>query len=465
MSDHVGGRAVVLGGSMAGMLAARVLADAYADVIVVDRDQLAGVSGPRRGVPQGHHVHGLLGRGQQVLEELLPGFTADVNEAGVRSGDLGNQLRWYFNGRRLRPVHTGLLVLGGDRPTIEYHVRRRVGALANVAFIEETDIVALVTTPDQRRVRGVRIHRRAEGSSEETLDADLIVDATGRGSRTPTWLEIFGYPRVREDTVKIELAYTTRRYRLSPDHFGKDISLNPVATPEHPRGAFLTTVGADRWALSLTGVLGDHPPTNPDDFLAYARSLPVPDVYEAIRDAEPLDDPVSFRFPASRRRRYERLSRLPEGLLVIGDAMCSFNPVYGQGMTVAGLQALILRRHLQDGIEPRPRRFFRDTSRAIDAPWEVAVGGDLAYPDVVGRRTLKARVGNAYLVRLQAAAAHDADVAEAFLRVAGLADPPQALLRPGIARRVLRGGRGTSAVPGRDATATEPTRPDRSGTP
>jgi hypothetical protein len=191
--------------------------------------------------------------------------------------------------------------------------------------------------------------------------------------------------------------------------------------------------------VTLAGILGDHPPTDPDGFLAFARSLRFPDIYEAIEDAEPLDDPVPFRFPASVRHRYERLHRFPDGLLVMGDAVASFNPIYGQGISVAALEALTLRRHLERGAEPRPRRWFRDLARVVDVPWDMAAGGDLVFPGVQGRRTRKLRLVSAYLARLHAAAAHDADLASAFVRVVGLVAPPQSLLRPSIAVRVLRG--------------------------
>ena len=176
--------------------------------------------------------------------------------------------------------------------------------------------------------------------------------------------------------------------------------------------------------VTLGGRLGDHPPTDPDGFLAFARSLRLPDIYETIRDAEPLDDPVAFRFPVSVRYRYEHLDRFPDGSLAVGDAVCSFNPVHGQGMSVAALEALTLRRHLQQGAEPQPRRFFRDLAGVVDVPWDVAVVGDLAFPGVQGSRTLKVRLVNAYLARLHAAAADDASLASAFLRVAGLVAPP-----------------------------------------
>lgn len=436
MSVHAGDRAVVLGGSIAGLLTAHVLAEAYDHVVIVDRDSTDGVRDVRRGVPQGRHAHGLLARGQQVLDELFPGFAAELMGAGIPAVDVG-RMRWYFNGRMMRQAETGTLIFGVARPVLEHHVRMRVRALPNVEFVEGADILAPTATADGKRVTGVRIHRRAAETMEETLQAGLVVDATGRGSRTPAWLRSVGYPTVEEEQVKIDLSYASRRYRLFTDPFDGDQSINPVATPAHPRGAFFHTLGGDQALLSLTGLLGDRPPTDPDGFLAYARSLPVPEIYEAIRTAEPLDEPSGFRFPASVRRRYERLASFPDGLLVVGDAVCSFNPVYGQGMTVASMEALALRRHLRMGRVPGPRAFFSEIARIVDVPWDIAAGGDLAFPGVEGDRTAKVRMGNAYLARLYAAASQDADITRTFLRVAGLVDPPQAMMRPAFMARVL----------------------------
>jgi hypothetical protein len=240
--------------------------------------------------------------------------------------------------------------------------------------------------------------------------------------------------------VRIGLGYATRTFRRPSDRLDGDLAIIAAATPQHPRTGALVTLEGDRWMVTLAGILGDHPPTDPDGFSAFARSLRFPDIYEAIRDAEPLDDPVGFRFPASVRHRYEDLDRSPAGLLVMGDAVCSFNPIYGQGMSVAAVEALLLRRHLERGIEPDPRRWHRDLGRAVDVPWDMAAGGDLVFPGVPGRRTPKLRLVSAYLVRLHAAAADDARLAAAFVSVAGLVAPPQSLLRPAIALRVLWSG-------------------------
>lgn len=449
MPNNVGDRAVVLGGSMAGLLAARVLADSYAEVLIVDRDELTGVTTPRRGVPQGRHVHGLLARGQQILEELFPGFTTGATDAGIPTGDLG-ELRWFFNGVRLQPASTGLICVSAARPVLESHVRARVAAIPNIRFLERYNILGYASTLDHSRVTGAVVEPQSRSGAAETLRADLVVDATGRGSRTPAILEELGYQRPPEEKVRIDLTYTTRHYRLrSEERLNGDLSINPVSTPSHPRGAFFSRIEGGRCVVSLTGVLGDAAPTDPDGFLDFVKSLPVPDVFDVIHDAEPLDDPVSFKYPASVRRRYEQLQDFPEGLLVVGDAACSFNPVYGQGMTVAAQEALTLREHLSRGATPQPTAFLKDISAVIDIPWTISAGGDLAFPQVEGPRPPDVLMGNAFMRRLQTAATRDGTVTREFMRVAGLVDPLESLMRPSMIYRVVRG---SSPLPPSDRT-------------
>ena len=432
----MGGRAVVLGGSIAGTLAARVLSERYREVIVVERDRVLGVDGPRRGAPHTGHAHGLHARGYLILSQLFPNILRDMRSAGVPVGDLG-EMRWYFNAKLIKPARTGLLSITAPRPVLENYLRSQVAALPNVTYRERTELLGLVSTSDNRRVTGVRVRDRDGAAGEYQLEADLVIDTTGRGSRTPVWLDEMGYERPGEDRMRIGLAYVTRLYRKRPEMFDGVQSINPVASPDHPRGAFFGQVGTDACILSLTGILGDQPPTDNEGFLEYARTLPVPDVYNAVRDAEPLTDPIFFQFPASVRRRYEQLTRLPERLLVMGDAVCSFNPVYGQGMTVAAMESMVLADHLRDTPTPDPRAFLRDIGKVIDTPWEISTSGDLDFSGVEGERPMKVRMGNAFMARLQYAATKDPAITNAFMRVAGLIDPPTALMRPAMLAKVL----------------------------
>jgi 2-polyprenyl-6-methoxyphenol hydroxylase-like FAD-dependent oxidoreductase len=447
MRDRQQDHAVVLGGSIAGLLAARVLAGAYDQITVVDRDELAPGSKPRRGVPQARHIHGLLPRGQQVLEQLFPGLTAELVAHGAPTGDLLADARLLFGGHRLARTESGLVLLSVSRPLLEDRIRARVRALPQVRFTPPSDAVGLRCTHEGRRITGVRLLRRADASAEEVIEADLVVDATGRGSRAPAWLQGLGFGQPDVDRVRVDVGYVTRLYRLPPDCLDGDLGCVHGHAPDWPRGGALARLEGDIWMLTLFGLLGDHPPKDPDGFDAFARSLPFPDINKAVGAAEPLEGPAGYRFPANVRRRYERMRRFPEGFLVIGDALCSFNPIYGQGMTVAALQALALRDHLRPGMTPASRPVLRALARVIDAPWELTIGADLTVPGVDGRRTPKLRVANAYVTRLQAAAAHDPALARAFIRVTALVDPPTALLRPRIVSQVL----GARARPDRPA--------------
>jgi 2-polyprenyl-6-methoxyphenol hydroxylase-like FAD-dependent oxidoreductase len=463
MSNCVGDRAVVLGAGMAGLLAARVLSEAYGEVIIVDRDELTEVGTTRRGVPQGFHAHALLARGQQVLDELFPGMTGEFAASGMPMFDMG-EMRWSVGGVPFAPAKTGMIAVSVTRPALERLVRRRVAALPNVTFYERTVITGLEADPGHRRVTGARVGRLPRGADtnltqvpdgsqpqpvlpdgaqlDELLVADLVVDATGRGSRAPVWLEEFGYQRPAEERVKIGLAYTTCEFLLPARPLGvNDWSIVPLATPFSPHGAFFGRVNGDRHMLSLTSMVGDPPPATFEDVLATAKSLPIPDIYEAIRDSVAVAGPEVIKFPASVRRHYERLTRFPAGFLVMGDGVCSFNPVYGQGMTVASLEAMVLRQQLRAGAPPDAVRFFGDISKVIDAPWGIAVGGDLAWPGVEGERTRAIKRSNAYMGKLMFAMTRDSAVTNAFMRVAGLIDPPQALMKPRIFIRVMRQSR------------------------
>jgi 2-polyprenyl-6-methoxyphenol hydroxylase-like FAD-dependent oxidoreductase len=432
MRPELGGHAVVLGASMAGLLAARVLTDAYRKVTVIDRDAMPELGAHRRSVPQGRHHHFLHLRGCAVLEELFPGFAAHAVQAGASSGDVLGRCRWLLSGHRLRQADIGLPSLIVSRPFLEGQLRARMQALPGVTVLERADVVGLITKAG-RRVTGVQVRDR-EGEVRQ-VPADLVVDATGRGSRTPVWLAELGYQPPTEDRFDIGLGCVTRTYRLRPGALGPDLLIHTSATPENPRTGVLSTVEGGRHLVTLGGILGDHPPTDPAGFEAFAASLPFADISEAIVGAQALDHPVAFRFPASVRRHYEHLGQFPDGLLVIGDAVCSFNPLYGQGMTVAADQALVLRRFLAHSVNPAPGEYFQAIARAINPPWEFAVSADLAFPGVSGPRTGKDRMVNTYLSALLAAASSDVALGAAFIRVMGLLDRAEGLLRPD---RVLR---------------------------
>jgi flavin-dependent dehydrogenase len=282
--------------------------------------------------------------------------------------------------------------------------------------------------------------RRDTGGTEQCLAADLVIDATGRTGRTPAWLTTLGYDRPQEERLAIDVMYASQLLRLHPGALGAARFVAVGAEPGRPTGFVLLAQEEDRWILTLIGYDTQHPPIDPDGFVAFVETVAAPDVCAAIRNAEPLGGGiVGHRFPTNLRRRYERLRRFPAGLLVVGDALCSTNPSYALGMSTAALQAAVLRHSLTRGDHDLARRFFRAASKPIDRAWRLTIGSDLNLPTVRSTRPLSVRVINAYVDRVLTTAEHDPTVAEQFRRVAALQHPPTRLLRPSIARRVLFG--------------------------
>ena len=432
----LGKRAVVIGGSVGGLLAARVLADHFEEVALFDRDRFpAGVS-DRKGVPQGRHAHALLCAGRRALEALFPGFADELAAQGALQVDI-DRLRWFDNGG-YHARCSGIEALLASRALLETHVRQRVAALPNVRIADGCDVDSLLMSSDRRRVAGARTKAMAGGHGND-VEAQLVVDASGRGSQTPAWLESAGFEKPVEETIRVALGYSTRLFRRDPRHLDGDIAMVTPSAPPGRRGAAMLAIEGGRWMVTVFGVLGDHPPTDAAGYLEFARSLPAPDIYNVIKDAEPLSDPLPFKYPASSRRRYETLERFPEGYLVFGDAICSFNPIYGQGMSVAALQARALASSLSAGNAGLAKRFFTAAARVVDNPWVMAVGGDLRYPDVEGPRTAMGNFINWYLGKLHIAARNDAKLTLAFHSVANLLADPPTLLKPDIAFRVARG--------------------------
>ena len=439
MSQKSGREAIVVGASMGGLLAARVLADHYERVTLLERDIFPPPGENRKGVPQGKHAHALLVRGLDIIEGYFPGLTAKLAAQGASCGDVSQNVRWFNHGGYHLPCVSGFNGLAVTRPTLEAEVRARLLALPNVRTVEGCDVLGLLATPDSGRVIGVHLLRRRAGSAGETMAADLVVDASGRGSRSPAWLEALGYDRPEEEVVRVDLAYSSCQYRRRPDHIPGINAIVVAATPPNRRSGVLVAQEGNRWMVSVGGYLGHHPPTDQQGLIEYIRGLPVPEIYEVIKDAEPLCDPIPYKIPSNLRRRYEKLSRFPEGYLVVGDALCSFNPIYAQGMTVAALESVALAGCLAQGGENLARRFFKQASQVIDIPWSTAVGNDLRFPEVEGTRSRLSRFINWYVDRLHIAAGRDPVVSVAFLKMVNMLEPPPSLLHPRLVWRVVRG--------------------------
>ncbi len=435
----VGGHAIVLGASIAGMLAARVLADRFDEVTVVERDVLGNSPDTRRGVPQARHLHGLLMRGTQALEELFPGFLAELVAAGTPFFDGSDLSRLYFCMNGHLGVRSGssqhIKAYSASRPFLEHQVRRRLRTIPNIALLDGHDFVDLNTNEQRDGVAGVRIAQHGGGEVTE-LPADLVVDATGRGARTPVMLERLGYSRPAEEKVTVHLKYSSQQLRMAPDAL-REMGLVISPVPGRPTGLALAQCESDTWILTAFGMAGNDPPDTFTGMCDFVEPFTPAHVMAALRSATPLAATAQHRYPSSRWYRYDRMRRLPDGLVAVGDAVCSFNPIYAQGMTVAALEALVLRDCLAKGTNDLPGRFFRASAKPIRQAWQMAAGGDLSLPEIEGTPPLSTRLLNPYLDRILTAAESDVSVLEQFIRVAWLVDPPTRLMRPAMIARAM----------------------------
>lgn len=439
-SEH----AVVLGASMAGLLTARVLTDHFARVTLIERDMLPTGPDHRRGVPQGHHTHGLLASGRDVLDRLFPGFSDELIAKGALPSDVLADCRWVFEGAPLARPRSEMKGLMCTRPFLEAAVRARVLALPRVTVRTGCHAASLLSEAGSGRVTGVRLQ------SGEPITANLVVDATGRGSHAPQWLRDMGYDAPIEERVDVGLSYVTRFFKREPHHLNGDLAAIIPPTPEGKRGGVMVAQEGHRWTVTLIAHFVEPAGGDLDSFRAFTRQLASMDIHDVVSRAEPLDDAISARFPASVRRRYETLTKWPEGLLVTGDAICSFNPIYGQGMSVSALEAVALGDVLAAGHERIGTRFFTRAARIVDGPWTTAVGNDLRMPEAVGPRSTIGKIINAYVARLHRAAHTDEELSRRFMRVANLLDAPPALFAPSAVWRTLRPGRreASAVVPG-----------------
>jgi 2-polyprenyl-6-methoxyphenol hydroxylase-like FAD-dependent oxidoreductase len=424
---------------MAGLCAARALSERFERVTLVERDTFVDTPEPRKGVPQGRHLHGLLRGGEDLLEGWFPGLAAALEAGGAQRMEMGTEFRWFHHGGWKVHAPSGVACLGLSRPYLEQEVRRRVLALPNVTVRDGHAVRGLVADADRRRVTGVRLG--ADDVAGVVLAADLVVDATGRGSALPRWLSEIGRGAAREETIKVNVGYASRLYRRPPAGAVPWKACYVLGESPHSKrlGAVFSIEG-DRWMIVLAGVLGDHPPADDQGFTRFARELPNPAIAEAMALTEPLGDTALYRFPAHQRRHYEEMADFPDGVVAIGDAHCSFNPIYGQGITCAALGAAELARTLdRDGLAPgATRRFQKALAKAIDPPWMMSTGEDLRYPEVEGTRPLWNGVMQWYTARVHRAVLHDPVVAREFYRAMNMVAPPTALA--GVAWRVLRGG-------------------------
>ncbi len=440
-----GNHAVVIGSSMAGLLAARILVDHFDNVTVIERDRLPQQPESRHGTPQANHVHVLLNQGERILEQMFPGLEAELTTAGAPNINLTADFPFLGLWGWFPRFHSNLSVHACSRLLLEWTVRRRLTAFSNLQFLPETQVIGLLSDNSNSQIKGVKL-RCSDIAQENELTADLVIDASGRNSSLPKWLEVLGYSSPSKTVVNSFLGYSTRWYEL-PENFQADWKGLVVAykPPHDKHAAVLYPVEGERWVVTLSGIGRDYPPTDEAGFLEFARSLRTPIIYEAIKDAKPLSPVYAYRRTENCWHHYEKLSKMPENLVAMGDAVCAFNPFYGQGMTTAALSALTLDKCLKEQLRSSPndltgltQNFQKQLAQILETPWMMATSEDFRWETTKGAQTDgMTQLMQRYADQVARLAVNHPDVYQTYLEVIHMIKPPIAFFAPSILARVL----------------------------
>ncbi len=429
---------------MSGLLAGWVLAEHFERVTIIERDRLSPGTNVRKGVPQGQHVHALLKRGASILEDFFPDLSAALARDGALCIDTIADVSWYHFGIWKARFPSGITGYSQSRPFLEGHVRDCLAERANICFLDGREVTGLCANADHTRVTGVQIRPGDAEHHQEELEADLVVDASGRGSQAPKWLLSMGYGSVEESVVKVDIGYASRVYSHLDQAFLDRKALIIYPTPPYcKRAGYIFPIEGSCWLVTLAGWLRDYPPGDERGFLDYAHSLLMPNLYEAIKDAEPLTPIATHKFPANRWRHYEQMPRFPDSFIVLGDAACSFNPIYGQGMTTAALEAKVLSNCLTQYLDVHgdlqgfAHHFQKKVARVVWIPWLLATSEDFRYPETDGHRPPGMRLLNWYSGRVHELSGSHLLTTLRFYEVLHMLRSPLVLFSPRILFAVL----------------------------
>ena len=435
------GRAIIVGASVAGLFASRALADYFDEVVLVDKEALDGGCEPRKAVPQGNHIHGILTPTCHILERFFPELIDEMIEGGAHVFDGGRDWKFNVYGNFLVRGETGQTLIGCTRPFFEHHLRRSVLNVPNIEIRTGFRFANWITGDDIARVDGVVVEN---GDGRVELIADLLIDARGRASTLSKELAEFGFDTPDIELVGVDLGYTSRLYRAPG--FSQDwnlLILNPSA-PESWIGGLIEKVENEQFIVTQFGYFGDHAPADDDGFLKRAQSLDVPDIADFLAIAEPVSDFQRFGTGQTRMIRFEKLDRFPDRLLVIGDAVCNLNPIYGQGMTKAARESGYLWDCLSDHLAQNDSMDGFETVFRKDLPgagaewaWQLTSGADLGYPQTTGERQAIGPFMGWYIKRLFMRSAKSLDARERLFDTLMLVNSPDNLFKPGMIRHAL----------------------------
>jgi 2-polyprenyl-6-methoxyphenol hydroxylase-like FAD-dependent oxidoreductase len=435
-SKKLGNRAVVIGSSLAGKLCARVLADFFEEVVLIDKDEKFSTPSVRPGVPQGAHGHALLKSGEEILEGFFPGIVNELIQAGSVQSDFAKDLAWHHHGSWKARFNSGVLTLQQSRPFLEYHIQKRLEHIPNIRCLYSTKVIRLLDNERKTRITGVTIQTGTAPAVK--LSASLVVDAAGAATQTPKWLREMGYQPPPKSEIKVNLFYASTTYTSTSAENCKGL-LVYHDPPFLTRGGGMYQIENNRWMVTLFGYGDEKPPCDEAEFLQIASSLGQPDLYRAIKHGQRQSDIHVYRFPALRRYHYDKIRSLPEGLVVAGDALCRIDPVFAQGMTLAAMEAQALHSELKKAATFRnlSKRIHNSFSKVLDIPWLIASIEDFRFPHTAGKKVPGLQFMQWYIKKVVTACSHNPNVYARFINVLHLKSHPKTLLHPSVIKAAM----------------------------
>ncbi|WP_419832272.1 NAD(P)/FAD-dependent oxidoreductase [Endozoicomonas atrinae] len=437
-------RAVVIGGSIAGLMTAKTLSPFFREVIILEKDTLNSENGLHKGVGQGPHSHVLLPSGMEILKQLLDSPEFNPREYGIYPADAAEELKWFQFGVWKKRFHSGVNMGWCHRSQFEWRVRQDVLSVDNIQLSSTARVVGLMVAEEGNRIKGVQYQTGSGKEEIKALEADLVIDASGRGTHTPKWLSEANIASVTEDEVRTQISYTTRRFRLPPslkDSLDWKVLAIYPEPPHVKRGGMIYPLGNGEWMTTLVGFNGEIAPSDIYGYMDYAQSLPQPELYEVLKQSTPIGDPLNYRVPGSLWRRYDDSKQWPDNYAVVGDAVCSFNPIYGQGITMVlkDLQKLraLLERKESDFTPATMTHLQKQIGKGKIIPGLMAASPDFMYTGTTGNKPPGVSIMNSYIKALMKLAGKDQDIHQRFIEAFTFLKSPTVLMTPGVIGKVV----------------------------
>ncbi|HDR7380163.1 MULTISPECIES: NAD(P)/FAD-dependent oxidoreductase [Bacillus] len=432
-------KAIVIGGSMAGKFAAKALSTSFKEVIILEVGDKWDGKASRKRVPQSDHPHVLLKGGEKAIEELFPTITNELIKAGSIINNFTRDLKWHQFGLWKQPFIGEVHMIQQSRPLLEWHIQKRIDQISNITITYKTLVNGLLVDGKLNKVCGVKVKYLETGMQEE-VHADIVVDASGFGSKSMEWLREYEI-EVQEEKVRIDLFYATKMFQLKEnEELDCCNMLMSPSFPENPYGVLIQTIEDNRYFVTFSGYANEKAPQTDDEFYDFAENLSISNVTDFLNKAEGITDIKTYKIPYQVRRRFDLVNNVPEGLLVVGDAQCRFDPVFGQGVSVAAMEAHQLQLLLQSRKQldkTFTQQFYKKTADIIEIPWDMTTTEISRHPQLKRELTTKQKFQLWYTKQIYRLSASDSDVYIRLVRVMNLIRSPFHLFHPKVLLAVL----------------------------